>query len=308
MTSSFLQHCIRPGPASVWRSGLRFGLRSWFRLRASRAPDYVAPNDDELASIERRMEALGMPCADLDLDPVEFGAFAARFRFGPDYHGGTDGGVYQEKLLEHFVAWKILGLDAPGAAPYLDIAACGSPWTRLLREDGIEAYAIDLEVPPQFQALPYYLAGDATRTTFADGSIGSASLQCAFEMFVGDHDQELIAEMARILKPGGRVVVSPLYTHTHACYYQTPEHFGRTPGDPGAKAYVRRDCWGIPASRKYGPESLRARVWEVALRQGLAPRLMALRNKVAFGPGIYLHFVLVLDKPDVATPVPGRNS
>ena len=116
-------------------------------------------------------------------------------------------------------------------------------------------------------------------------------------MFAGDADVRLLAELARILRPDGRVVISPLYTHVEACYYQSPEHAGRPLGDAGAVGYVRRDAHDVPCSRKYSPQSLVQRVFEPAQRAGLRPSVLVLRNKRQLGAGVYLHFILVLDKP-----------
>jgi SAM-dependent methyltransferase len=294
-----LHALVRPGPVGPLRALARYLARRMVRLQARGVPEYRAPDAAELARIERDLAALDMPCADLRLDPAAFRAFCARMPFPADYHGGIDGGVHDEKRLEHFVAWHLLGLERGEAGPYVDIAACASPWAKLLRERGLEAYAIDLEIGGDYAALPYYLQRDATRSGFADASIGAASLQCAYEMFVGAHDTELVAELGRVLRPGGRAVISPLYMHTHACRYQTPEYLARFPGDPGATTYVRRDIWGVPSSRKYSARTLRERVWDPALAAGLVPTLHVLRNGAELGEGIYLHFVLVLDQPAV---------
>lgn len=298
---------VQPGPTGTAHALARFALRRWFRLRSRGAPVYRPPDASELAQIETALVGAGMPCIDFSIDATEFQAWQARFPFPADYHGGEGSGVYTEKLLEHYVAWRLLGLGSAGALPYLDIAACSSPWARVLRGQGLQADAIDLAVAPEHAGLDYYHQGDATRSPFADSSIGSASLQCAFEMFAGDHDRELVAELARILRPGGRAVISPLYMHTHACHYQTPEYFGRFPGDPGATAYVRPDTWGVATSRKYSARTLRDRVWEPALRAGLVPSLHVLRNAAALGRGIYLHFILVLDKPAEPASDPGAS-
>ena len=115
--------------------------------------------------------------------------------------------------------------------------------------------------------------------------------------FVKDNDIKLIEEIARILKPGGRVVISPLYMHTIPCYYQTPDYFGQDFGDLGAKRYIRRDCWGVPASRKYSAQTLKTRVWDIAIKSNLSPKILKIKNKEELGNNIYLHFILVLDKP-----------
>lgn len=299
---AWIRDLVRPGPANGARAAARLALRHLLRLRSLMAPTYRPPKAEELAQIERDFDALGMPCGDLRIEPDDFRRFRQQIEFPGGYHGGQLDGVYDEKLLEHYVAWHLLGLDRPGATPYVDVAACASPWAKLLRAQEIEAYAIDLEVGDEFASLDYYFCEDATRSHFVDGSVGGASLQCAYEMFTGDHDVALLVELGRILRPGGRAVISPLYTHTHACHYQTPEYYGRFPGDPGAKAYVRRDCWGVPSSRKYDAMTLRRRVWDNALNAGLVPSLRVLRNKQELGEGIYMHFILVLDKQTDAGP------
>lgn len=156
---------------------------------------------------------------------------------------------------------------------------------------------MDLAPHPSLARLPHTITADATASPFAAASVGSASLQCAYEMFSGDADTRLLGELARILRPGGRVVIAPLYMHVEACYYQSPEHYGRATGDAGAARYLRREAHGVPASRKYSAATLKQRVLEPARRAGLEARVKVLRNKASLGRGVYLHFLLVLDRP-----------
>lgn len=181
---------------------------------------------------------------------------------------------------------------------YVDIAACNSPWAKVLREQrGLSAYAIDLgPVGAAYSDLPYYRSEDATRTSFADASIRGASLQCAYEMFQGDHDHLLIKELARILRPGGKVIILPLYMHTHYCVYATPEYFGKGYADADAYEYIRMDCYGLPSSRKYDAQRLKKRVLDPIEQTGLKYKLRALRNKADLGAGVYCHFILEIEK------------
>jgi Methyltransferase domain len=232
-------------------------------------------------------------------DPALFQQFKTKAWFPSNYHGGEAGGVWDEKLLEHWVAGDLLGLWHWGQDDiYVDIAACNSPWAQCLRERlGLSTFAIDLEpVGSSYRDLPYYRSENATQTTFKDSSITGASLQCAYEMFQGQDDQRLIVELARILRPGGKVVILPLYMHTHYCAYSTPEYYGKGYQDPGAKEYIRIDCYGVPSSRKYDALRLKERVLDQILKAGLHYRLLALRNKEALSQEIYCHFILEIEK------------
>lgn len=287
----------RYGIRGAMRRAVLIGCRrsGYFQWRFRNAPVYSDPTVADLEIIERDLEAAGIEVNDLTPDPAGFEQFKSRNYFSDSYHGGINSGIWDEKLLEHWLASELLGLEHFGEDDvYVDIAASHSPWARELRErHSLKSYAIDLaRVAPEYRELPYYRQEDATITSFPASSVRGASLQCAYEMFQGDADKRLIGELARILEPGGKVVILPLYMHTHPCAYSTPEYFGRGYVDEGAKEYIRHDTFGVPASRKYNAQSLKSRVLEVIGEHGLRYRLSAIRNKAALGRGIYCHFVL----------------
>jgi SAM-dependent methyltransferase len=294
--SALLQRLREKGARGTIKALAARATRPLHLARVRGAAEYLSPTDAELMEIEARLRKLGIDVRDYVVDRRAFDAFKARFPFPSGYHGGDESGVYEEKLLEHFVAWDLLGFETQPSLPYMDVAGASSPWARLLRDQGIEAYSIDLSPHPAFANLSYYIKGDATKMPWGQGSVGSASLQCAYEMFLADSDMRLLAELSRVLKPSGRVVIVPLYMHTHACFYQSPEYFGQPIGDAGATPYVRRHARGVPASRKYSPETLLERVWKPAHAAGLTPEVRVLRNKRDLGSGIYLHFALTLEK------------
>ena len=276
--------------------GRKSGYTNW---RFRKAPRYANPTEAELKEIEAALIGLGVRIESYTADTAQFIAFQAENWFPPNYHGGMGSGVWEEKLLEHWISSERLGLnDFSKIDIFVDVAAAGSPWAQNLHERrGLTAFAIDLcEVGDAYIDLPYYLKEDATKTSFPDASVRGASLHCAYEMFMGEDDTHFITEAARILKPGGKLVILPLYMHTHYCAYSTPEYFGKGYSDPGAKEYVRLDCSCVPSSRKYDAAKLKERVLDPILSAGLRYRLLALRNKAELGQNIYCHFILEVEK------------
>jgi hypothetical protein len=275
-------------------------MGGWFYKWAARdAEPFVNPTHRDLEQIEKNLSALGIAVHDWAPPPQDFAAFRAAGYFDNAGYAGADGSVCDEKVLEHWIAAERLGLMKYQAGDvYVDIAAANSPWARILRTRlGISAFAIDLEeAGAAYRDLPYYRTGDATATGLADASVRGVSLQCAFEMFMGDDDVKLLEELARILSPGGKAVVVPLYLHTHYCAYATPEHYGKGKADARAREYVCRDWMGIPSARFYDAQELKNRVLAPIERLGMRYQLLALRNKSELGEGIYCHFVLEITR------------
>ena len=92
-------------------------------------------------------------------------------------------------------------------------------------------------------------------------------------------------------------MVSPLYTHTHHCGYASAENWGRGFADDDGVEYIRRGVRGIPFSRKYSPQSLKTRVLDRVVDNGMHYELYRLSNQSQLGNNVYCHFVLVLRKP-----------
>jgi len=280
----------------------RKGNIGYSRLRHRHAPAYASPTPEELVSIEEELAALGVSIEDYSPSPSAFRSFQQEGWFPADCFGGKNSSTWNEKHLEHWIASERLGLMEYGQSEiYVDVAASSSPWVhalRALRERvGIEAFAIDLdEVGKAYRDFPYYRVEDATKTNFLEASVTGASLQCAYEMFLGEHDTQFIYEAARILKPGGKIIILPLYMHTHYCAYATSEYYGKGFSDPAAKEYVQLDYAGVPSSRKYDAEQLKKRVLDPITSSGLGYKLLALRNKSEFGSNIYCHFILEISK------------
>lgn len=270
----------------------------YYHWNVRKAPRYSNPTTPELTQIETELSDAGVEVYDYTPNHEDFIAFQAANYFPLDYHGGINGPVWEEKLLEHWISAERLGLmNYQPDDVYVDVAAGNSPWAKAVRERlGISAFAIDLEIGAAFNDLTYYRVENATKTKFADASVKGASLQCAYEMFMNDDDINLIKELARILQPEGKAVIAPLYMHTHYCSFSTPEYYGKGYSDPAAKEYVYPGMFGVPSSRKYDAKELMSRVLVTIESLGMSYKLLVLRGKADYGKDIYCHFILEITK------------
>ena len=290
----------------IKEAGLKGGIaflkkvahKKYYHLIATmfRYPKYQNPTPSDLQNIEKSLVSKDIIPADYRVDLNDFYAFQSQYQFGDQFYNGT-GFIYTEKVLEHYIAYDLGLRKMPQGGHYIDIAACNSPWVKLLRDNGYKADAIDLEPSKLYSRLPYYHVMDATQTNFDTHSIDLVSLQCAFEMFLNNDDMKLIRELSRILKPGGSALICPLYTHIEYCGYCSPEYWHRKDlHDQNAKLYVSENSYGIPFSRKYDVAELQRRVLETITQNDMDYKIHILRNGTEIDPLVYCHFILELLK------------
>lgn len=163
------KHGIR-GTAELYWSELCY---RYARFRTRSVTSYQNPTPDEMTCIESELAVMGVPGGELIVDSSSYQVFMHKFPFPSDYHGGMRSGHWHEKIFEHYLSFTLLGIDSYGPKDtYLDVAAGGSPWVRMLRElCGLDAYAIDLVIRPPVRGLSYYREEDATNTSFAPSSV-----------------------------------------------------------------------------------------------------------------------------------------
>ncbi len=104
---------------------------------------------------------------------------------------------------EHTRRMMALAELAPGAS-VLDLGAGAGEAVALLRSLGFEARGIDRE--PRSDLVE---TGDLLHTPFPDGSFDAVLSQCAF--FVSGDQRGALKEAARLLRPGGKLLLSDLF-------------------------------------------------------------------------------------------------
>lgn len=244
----------------------------------------------------QRLLAKGIPVVNIDLDLDDFISWINKYpELFENYASTKD--VIIEKCLEHYIANKLLELRK--GLIYIDIAAAGSNWTDCLLNRGIDAYCLDLQYQPGINGNK--IGANAIDTKLHDNSVDAMSLQSAFETFRGDNDKNFLQESKRILKGGGRVVISPLYLDTrHFILSGKNSNLANSALDEGSILVRREDEYDEDFSRHYSPEALSERLFQNL--EGLSAKVIYIQNLDDFrnkfpGQRIYCDFNLNISKP-----------
>lgn len=133
------------------------------------------------------------------------------------YNRGKDKN-FIEKTLEHYIAARFLNLDKDDI--YIDIANDDSPVPEIYSNiSGCISYRQDLKYPAGIH--DHTIGGDAGQMPLPDSFASKMALHCSFEHFEGQSDINFIIEADRILKPNGKLCITPLYLADH--YYITTD-------------------------------------------------------------------------------------
>jgi SAM-dependent methyltransferase len=241
---------------------------------------------DEVA---RRLAELGADVRDLFVDADAFRAYRERAEYAarfPEYYGTST----IEKPLEHFITLQLLGLSE--ADVFVDIASENSPVPEVFgRLTGAQAYWQDIQYGNGIEGRR--IGGDACEMPVPEGFASAAALTCSLEHFERDADMRLCDELGRIVRPGGRVVVAPLYMYTTPAAQTDPVYSAQAdvPFDEGVPVYCA-EGWRNRHGRYYSPETLKARVL-AHLSPNFDCTVLRVRNHDQLGGHVYLRFVLL---------------
>lgn len=222
--------------------------------------------------LKNKLVSQGIPLVEEDIDIPDFKKWIEENKALTDHYKDA-GKVWIQKCLEHYLASKESKLYKNGTV--IDIASAGSVFSEKLREKGFQAYSLDISYPTGFNG--YRIGSDASHTGLPDGFADLLCLQCAFECFSGNADSAFIEEAERILKPGARLFIVPLYiNHEHINFSSPFSDLSKIRFDTEAKRVWRRDEWNESFSRHYSPESLLHRIFQYG--RGLDKELVFYRN------------------------------
>jgi SAM-dependent methyltransferase len=193
----------------------RNGHKNRMSFTASvRLPESSAKHNvilDEMVSAEslQTIEAHGdFPVELLQLDREDYENWV--LTFFPDWHKRF-GHLYQKKLIELYVTHYIL--DPEKDDTYMDVAGGLNTYTHRLdcRKKFIQSILIPDELRETFADDIEYIQSDAARIPLPDASVTKMSCHHSFEHFQGNSDSAFVKEAQRLLRPGGKCCIIPIF-------------------------------------------------------------------------------------------------
>jgi len=266
-------------------------------LREPKIRSWIESDTAAINRIEQALRHSGLKVQDLQIDPADFEAYLTRAGY-PEFQAYYDGGTapnFIEKALEHYLAARLLEL-APQDR-YIDIASASSPVPEIYsRLFGCETWRQDLAYPPGLHGDR--IGGDACSMPVPDGFATKIALHCSFEHFENSGDIDFLAEAERVLAPGGRVCILPLYLSDRYAIQTDPCALAdRIPDFEPEAILFCADGWSEKFGRFYDVPNF---VDRICLNLGgFTMTLYQIRNLPDLPDGCYAHWVVLLEKRPV---------
>ncbi len=278
------------------RDALRWRL-NYLLLRKPRVDAWASQSEQEREQIERDLQSESFEVSEIQIDPGDYRDYLRRANYErfPGYGEAGQTNNLAEKTLQHYLAAKLLNLSQDDI--YIDIASSSSPTPDIYRElYGCATYRQDISWPEGVNED--IIGGNAMNIPVEDGFADKMALHCAFEHFEEDSDIGFVIEAARVLKPGGKVCILPLYLHSEFVALSdlsVVRLFEKVPFDKEATVYCARN-WGNRHGRAYDVAHLGSRIR--ANLKGMKMTVYVVRNAQEIDPSCYTRFIALLEKPD----------
>jgi hypothetical protein len=222
---------------------------------------FTTHSKQEQVSVKDRIERLtGTECPSVIIGRNRFDEFLESYeKILGQYDLHYD--PYYKKILEYFLTLELI--DFKETDTYIDIGSWLSPFPDLIRKRVRKVYSQDMTYRPGF--YQNQIGCNAAHIPLPDKSVDKMTLHCTFEHFERDNDTLFIIEAQRLLRPGGKCFIIPLYLDSDFTNLTDPSLFSleRIKFDQGA-AICRRFGFLNRFGRIYSPEELMRRVISAA--------------------------------------------
>ncbi len=276
---------------SVWRSPLPWRDRYRIWRRGGRRVRLGWADSEDLTE---QLTRCGLEVVPYRIDVAAFWSYVDQVGYRSlAYWQGGQARAATEKWLEHFVSIELLG---PRVGELLiDVASCHSPFPDIVRDGfGVTAYRQDLLYPLGVEGDR--IGGDAVSMPLPASSVDLMTLHCSFEHFEQDRDGAFLREADRVLRPGGRLCILPLYTNRRYCIQTNLDRWRAScpPWFERDALVCQADGWEEVHGRFYDPEHLVERV--LGNLGSLEARIVRVENAKEVAEDCYLVYAAVLTR------------
>jgi len=237
--------------------------------------------------IKNSIDKLNIPCENLNIDEEEYNNYIAASEYKTRYSSYYSDN-FPEKSLEHYIAYKLLGLLNDSV--FVDIASEHSPVSEIFhRLTGCTCYSQDIMYKKGIHENK--IGSNADNLPVTDEFFDAATATCSLEHFENRSDINFITEMQRTLKPGGKLIVAPLYLYTcHSCQTD-PLHAlaGNVTFDKNAEIFCA-ESWGNRHGRFYSVTTLYERL--IRPNPSIQFKMLTLQNPKDIDSSIYCKYIL----------------
>jgi SAM-dependent methyltransferase len=223
-------------------------------------------------------QIIGRPVIPVRIEAQDF------FHFKTLY-SDTRNMIDDEKLLEYYISYRWLEFNATDT--YIDVAAQDCPFAFFIRDQfSCRVYRQDL----------YYMekgihgediGGDASKIPLPRNSVSKISLHNSLEHFEGNSDIKFFREAQRLLHPGGKLLVMPLFIGDE---YMIETDAGWV-DEEGVKHLW---CEGARFARIYDLPQFKSRILKNSKKLKL--QIYHLQNAYEIDPNCYAEYFAVFEK------------
>lgn len=263
------------------------------RVKSIREPKVIGAVEfkgDTESKILADLKGLGVEARNFVIDLKKYREYFEKAGYEKKYPSYYSFNIH-EKSLEHFIAAELLSLKK--GEIYVDIASETSPVPEIYRNlFHCETYRQDLSYPAGINGDR--IGCDASKMPVNPEFADKMALHCSFEHFEGEADANFIKEASRVLKPGGRCCIVPLYLFERYAIQTDPGQHGSVEFEPDAIIHCSNG-WRNRHGRFYDAEHLKRRVLDNL--NGLNYTVFRIVNAKDVHASCYVKFALLLEKP-----------
>lgn len=250
-----------------------------------------------LDKVEDELAESGYKPEDYIVDIERFREYFAENEEANLFYSSAGERISTEKTLEHFVSLSFTELN--DRSRVIDIANAKCPFPSIIHEKyGCQVWSSDLILPSGVHRNGWLteVGGDACELPVEDNYFDLAVMHCALEMFEGDSDRNIILRAERFLKPGGKLVIAPLYLSEKYHIFRDPKttRGDLPPVDEGAELIYRNNFHNLAFARFYSVAALMDRLVNGGTKMKFT--VYRVRNLKDVHPGCYLHWIGVFEK------------